>query len=116
MKRTRFEEVHRSAMRWPRETFTYIGIDDEGDTSQSYTGEVRSYRLPMDNLIDRSQLENGLKAFEADLYGCRGTLLDKRQSRNPFNRYRKSLSFERLSWPDQLLQLHQIPTTPRLQR
>lgn len=49
MKRTRFEEVHRSAMRWPREAFAYIGIDDEGDTSQSYTGEVRSLCPEGDN-------------------------------------------------------------------
>lgn len=29
MKRRRFEDIHRTAMRWPAEQFTYIGIDDE---------------------------------------------------------------------------------------
>lgn len=36
----RFEELHRAAMRIPKEVFRYIGIDDEGDTTASYEGEV----------------------------------------------------------------------------
>lgn len=36
----RFEKLHRAAMRIPSQDFRYIGIDDEGDTSASYEGEV----------------------------------------------------------------------------
>jgi hypothetical protein len=42
MKRRRFEELHIRALRWPRERFTYIGIDEEGDTTAQYQGEVRN--------------------------------------------------------------------------
>ena len=31
MKRRRFEELHRAALRWPRSNFDYLGIDAEGE-------------------------------------------------------------------------------------
>lgn len=40
MKRKRFEELHIRALRWPQEQFTYVGIDEEGDTTLQYKGEV----------------------------------------------------------------------------
>ncbi|KAJ9115070.1 hypothetical protein QFC22_005398 [Naganishia vaughanmartiniae] len=40
MKRRRFEQLHRAALKFPQEKFTYIGIDDEGDTRASYEGEA----------------------------------------------------------------------------
>lgn len=42
MKRQRFEDVHRAALRWPQLQFKYIGIDNEVGTSDAYSGEVRS--------------------------------------------------------------------------
>lgn len=36
----RFEQLHRAAIGFPAERFTYIGIDDEGDTTEHYAGEV----------------------------------------------------------------------------
>ena len=33
MKRKRFEEVHREAIRWPSDAFDYVGIDDKGEVS-----------------------------------------------------------------------------------
>lgn len=36
----RFEQLHRGAIRYPANRFKYIGIDDEGDTDEHYTGEV----------------------------------------------------------------------------
>lgn len=36
----RFEELHRHVIRWPAERFNYVGIDDEGDTTEHYAGEV----------------------------------------------------------------------------
>lgn len=47
MKRSRFEELHAKAIRWPvkssvrgQRRFHYVGIDDEGDTTLEYDGEV----------------------------------------------------------------------------
>lgn len=47
MKRSRFEELHAKAIRWPvkssirgQRRFHYVGIDDEGDTTLEYHGEV----------------------------------------------------------------------------
>ena len=36
----RFEQLHRHVMGFPAKSFNYIGIDDEGDTTEHYAGEV----------------------------------------------------------------------------
>lgn len=42
MKRRRFEELHRAAIRWPEGRFAYVGVDAEGsDVAQAREGEVR---------------------------------------------------------------------------
>lgn len=42
-KRRRFTELHRAALRWPRERFDYIGIDAEGEELiKAQEGEVTS--------------------------------------------------------------------------
>lgn len=71
MKRERYEDVHRAAIRWPLDSFDYIGIDNEGNTDEAYSGE-KLY---------------GLEPFKKDLYGCRGVLLEKRKKRNPYRRF-----------------------------
>ncbi|KAF8587107.1 hypothetical protein K439DRAFT_1630961 [Ramaria rubella] len=71
MKRRRFEELHIHALRWPKGRFTYIGIDEYGDTTRQYKGEE----------------ENGYTPYSQDLYGCHGKLLEKRRNRNPFFRF-----------------------------
>lgn len=71
MKRRRYEEVHRAAVRWSPATFRYIGIDNEGETAQDYLGE----RI------------GGLEPFLKDFYGCKGALLAKRRKRNPYRRH-----------------------------
>ncbi|TKA52109.1 hypothetical protein B0A53_04769 [Rhodotorula sp. CCFEE 5036] len=71
MKRARYEDVHRAAIRWPMDKFEYIGIDNEGDTTADYEGE-RKY---------------GLEPYRLDRYGCHGRLLAKRRKRNPFRRF-----------------------------
>jgi hypothetical protein len=42
MKRARFVELHRAALRWPKERFEYIGVDlaDEENREQAAEGEV----------------------------------------------------------------------------
>ncbi len=43
MKRRRFTELHRAALRWPHSRFDYIGIDAEGDEVLSaIEGEVNT--------------------------------------------------------------------------
>jgi len=42
MKRRRFEELHRKAIRWPNSKFRYVGVDvvDEAARAESWKGEV----------------------------------------------------------------------------
>ena len=41
MKRARFTDLHRAAIRWPKASFHYVGIDPPGETSsQAQDGEV----------------------------------------------------------------------------
>lgn len=49
MKKPRFQELHRKAIRWPEERFEYVGIDVEGDTSLAYAGEVSDQSLMQNN-------------------------------------------------------------------
>ncbi|GAA5859454.1 hypothetical protein JCM1840_004623 [Sporobolomyces johnsonii] len=76
MKRRRYEDVHRLAIKWPAGAFKYIGIDNEGDVSADYEGENA----------------NGLTPFLSDLYGCKGGLVAKRRGRNPFRRFHSYFS------------------------
>lgn len=52
MKKSRFEELHAKALRWPvksfirgQKRFHYVGIDDDGDTRSEYEGEVSQRRI-----------------------------------------------------------------------
>jgi hypothetical protein len=41
MKKRRFEELHRAAIRWPKERFHYIGVDiEDNHSAQALEGEV----------------------------------------------------------------------------
>jgi hypothetical protein len=85
-------------MRIPSQDFKYIGIDDEGDTSASYEGEVSKTiasgivlpgarpRLTR-SMISSFQSTYGYQPFSEDLYGCFPPLSLKKTSRNPFARY-----------------------------
>ncbi|KAH0537744.1 hypothetical protein FGG08_005492 [Glutinoglossum americanum] len=45
-KERRFADVHMSAMRWPRERFTYVGIDPEGKSPEELQkGERMAYEM-----------------------------------------------------------------------
>ncbi|KAF9020463.1 hypothetical protein BDZ89DRAFT_1072207 [Hymenopellis radicata] len=65
MKRARFTDLHRVAIRWPEKAFHYIGIDPR----QKQLAPKRLY------------------PYSKDLYGCHSDLLSKRRSRNPFARF-----------------------------
>ncbi|KAK9727448.1 hypothetical protein K7432_001830 [Basidiobolus ranarum] len=66
-KRVRFTEIHRKALGIPNERFHYIGIDGS-----------------LMNLPTVGESLNSLEPFKKDLYGCHGSLLEKKVSRNPF--------------------------------
>ncbi|BEI82486.1 hypothetical protein CcaverHIS002_0303540 [Cutaneotrichosporon cavernicola] len=71
MKQHRFEQLHRGAIRFPADRFSYVGIDDMGDTRAHYEGE----------------LKYGYAPFLFAPSGCRPPLATKRANRNPFARY-----------------------------
>ncbi|OCH89020.1 hypothetical protein OBBRIDRAFT_44830 [Obba rivulosa] len=72
MKRRRFTELHRAALRWPESRFRYIGVDVDGEEAvKAKDGEIMNGYLP----------------YTFDLYGCHGLLLSKRRARNPFHRF-----------------------------
>ncbi|KDE04318.1 hypothetical protein MVLG_05199 [Microbotryum lychnidis-dioicae p1A1 Lamole] len=71
MKRKRYQDVHRAALRWPSTAFKYIGIDNDHDVEADYQGER----------------QGGLEPFIRDSYACRGVLLAKRRKRNPYRRF-----------------------------
>ncbi|KAK4685370.1 hypothetical protein P7C73_g4778, partial [Tremellales sp. Uapishka_1] len=71
MKRRRFEMLHRQAIGFPLSQFKYIGIDDEGDTTEHYAGE----------------LKYGFTPFLHSPSGCHPPLSTKRILRNPYARY-----------------------------
>ncbi|KAF7790360.1 hypothetical protein EIP86_001315 [Pleurotus ostreatoroseus] len=72
MKRKRFTELHRAALRWPQDKFEYIGIDAEGE-------EISKAR--------EGERKNGYIPYTLDTYGCHDMLAEKRRSRNPFIRF-----------------------------
>lgn len=45
MKRRRFEELHRKAIRWPKSKFQYVGVDVVGEAARAegWRGEVSSH-------------------------------------------------------------------------
>ncbi|KAI5480430.1 hypothetical protein MNV49_000583 [Pseudohyphozyma bogoriensis] len=76
MKRRRFEEIHRAALRWPISAFKYVGIDNDEVSMEAFEGERT----------------NGLEPFLKDRYGCKGLLLAKKRKRNPYRRYHPYIS------------------------
>ena len=67
-KRDRFVDLHRAALRFPRDRFVYVGTGAAGTEERSAASEIEV----------RAQ-------FKADPYGCSGELGRKRRERDPFN-------------------------------
>lgn len=92
-KRRRFEDLHRAAIHWPKDKFSYLGVDpdDEEHVRIATEGEVRVRQITdkyiTDNFVVSYQRANGFVPYSKDAYGCHTPLLDKRQSRNPFHRF-----------------------------
>jgi len=50
-KRARFTKLHRKAIRWPVESFNYVGVDPEHDGgSNAVEGEVSLYLIDFDHI------------------------------------------------------------------
>lgn len=71
-KRKRYVDLHRAAIRWPRDRFEYIGIDAEDEENIG---------------AHQGELENGYNPYSKDLYGCHSFLTSKRRQRNPHFRF-----------------------------
>ncbi|CCG84367.1 protein of unknown function [Taphrina deformans PYCC 5710] len=70
-KKQRFRDVHRKALGFSVDKFTYHGIDPPG----------------LDRTTSNVEIENTRSAWEKDLYGCQNeNLLAKKKSRNPYRR------------------------------
>ena len=70
-KETRFKKMHREAIRFPLERFTYVGVDPEGVSGQQ---------------LQKGELEKSVGPYTRDPYGCGDELAAKREERNPFHR------------------------------
>ena len=69
-KQTRFAEMHRAAIGFPRSRFTFVGTPAVAEArAGALEGEAKT-----------------LKAFQRDPYGCHGLLMQKRKQRDPFAR------------------------------
>jgi hypothetical protein len=91
MKKRRFAELHRAAVRWPKGRFYYVGIDPEGENiTHAQDGEVSIQVSPYLHILNpcyECQAKNGYRPFTSDLYGCHSFLLAKRRRRNQSARF-----------------------------
>lgn len=75
-KQERFQDVHRSALRYPLERFTYVGVDPDTPAFLA--------RLPQ---LEHFESKASIEPFRSDPYGCYSEVLrHKRVDRNPFYR------------------------------
>ncbi|KAI9572340.1 hypothetical protein HD554DRAFT_1672370 [Boletus coccyginus] len=74
MKRRRFEELHRAAIRFPAALFKYIGLELPATDDEAITAR-------------EGELKNGYQPYTLDVYGCHDVLVSKRRGRNPFIRF-----------------------------
>lgn len=90
MKSARFNDLHRNAIRWPAEAFTYVGVEPDEASATAEDGEVHVsnvYRAKDYFILSVLQRLNGYLPYSSDLYGCHSLLESKRLMRNPFSRY-----------------------------
>jgi hypothetical protein len=69
-KERRFVDLHRDALRFPRERFTYAAVNNPAHVEMTEPEEAAN-----------------CNAFAADPYGSSGSLAEKRSARNPFHRH-----------------------------
>jgi hypothetical protein len=69
LKRQRFQELHRVALRFPPERFYYVASTDNPEE------------------VIRKKEKRTFEQFQNDLFGCKEDLYQKRVSRDPFHRW-----------------------------
>jgi hypothetical protein len=87
-KRPRFEQLHINSIRYPLERFDYVGIDPPSfdDDPSVRNNNNRSGTETEAEAVRQGELVNSYTPFLADLYGCHGTLRQKKLNRNPYRR------------------------------
>ncbi len=74
-KQKRFEELHARALKWPKESFEFVGYDPDASTGFDLESASEGERT------------NSALPFESDPYGCNSQILkEKRIQRDPFHR------------------------------
>ena len=71
-KSKRFTELHRSALSFPLNNFTYVGLHPQNPAFNHKSAEAGEHVAVLE--------------FQTDPYGCHAELLEKRVKRNPFSR------------------------------
>lgn len=76
-KRERFQQLHRTSLRYPEERFRFVGIDPDWEKALS----TKENTLKFEEMTKR--------AWEVDPYACvrTGELRTKRRGRNPWRRF-----------------------------
>jgi len=57
-KQKRFETLHAPALQWPKDKFSYVGVDPPASSGFNLEESTKG------------ELENAAKPFESDPYGC----------------------------------------------
>lgn len=84
-KKRRFVELHRHAIGYPMDRFKYIGIDDPygTDIDADYMKQHQEWLVK----AREGEQKYAFSLFQVDLFGCKGSLLEKKLKRDPFNRH-----------------------------
>jgi len=101
LKRRRFEELHRKALRYPQHRFFYEGIADLHPVTGNNDTPATTSSTPGIAVVDSKsewlklppeerEMRAAFAPFSKDPYGCadiKGILRQKRNNRNPFHRF-----------------------------
>lgn len=98
-KQERFENVHRTALRFPAQKFRYVGIDPpelKTSPASTHNRDAVTENEPDANTFKKSpryiqallgERKNALEPFIRDPHGCKEpSLVEKKRERNPFRR------------------------------
>lgn len=89
-KRDRFMKLHLPAVDFDLQKVKYIGIDSmqPSTNSQTYRDWYKETRI--------GEYHNAYKLFKGDPYGCHGSLSQKKESRDPFQRHEGRLGYKKI--------------------
>lgn len=96
VKKRRFTELHRAALRYPVDRFSYIGsgLTENKMKGTKPTASTSNRTSFSSDEIPEGEFKNAYEPFSHDLYGCSDPLDIKRRSRNPFMRTNGLLGYQ----------------------